>query len=55
MTNDYKERIIKWLTGNYEIEQSSTEPLFQELETQTTLNTYIGRIFRLYTRKRWKR
>jgi hypothetical protein len=45
MTNDYKERVIKWLTGNYEIEQSSTEPLFKELEkTQTTLNTYIYKI-----------
>ena len=42
MTNDYKERVIKWLTGNYETEQSSTEPLFQELEqTQTTLSTYM--------------
>lgn len=42
MTNDYKERIIKWLTGNYEIEQSSTEPLFQELEeTTTTISTYM--------------
>ena len=30
MTNDYKERVIKWLTGNYEIEQKSTEPFFQE-------------------------
>ena len=45
MTNDYKEKIIKWLTGNYEIEQSSTEPLFEEIEeTQTTLNTYIDKI-----------
>jgi hypothetical protein len=43
MTNDYKERVIKWLTGNYDIEQSSTEPLFQELEqTQTTISTYMG-------------
>ena len=42
MTNDYKERVIKWLTGNYDIEQSSTEPLFQELEeTQTTISTYM--------------
>ena len=42
MTNDYRERIIKWLTGNYEIEQSSTDPLFEEIEeTQTTLNTYM--------------
>lgn len=43
MTNDYKERVIKWLTGNYDIEQKSTEPLFQELEeTTTTLSTYMG-------------
>ena len=42
MTNDYKERVIKWLTGNYDTEQNSTEPLFQELEqTQTTLSTYM--------------
>ena len=42
MTNDYKERIIKWLTGNYTIEQSSTEPLFQELNnTTTTINNYV--------------
>lgn len=42
MTNDYKERIIKWLTGNYTIEPSSTEPLFQELnQTTTTINTYV--------------
>ena len=42
MTNDYKERVIKWLTGNYDIEQNSTEPLFQELEeTATTISTYM--------------
>ena len=42
MTNDYKERIIKWLTGNYTIEQSSTEPLFQNLEETTIgLSTLI--------------
>ena len=42
MTNDYRERIIKWLSGNYDIEQSSTDPLFQELEkTTTTINTYM--------------
>lgn len=38
MTNDYKERIIKWLTGNYTIEPNSTNPLFQELnETTATI------------------
>ena len=42
MTDDYKERIIKWLTGNYTIEPNSTDPLFQELtETTTTINTYV--------------
>ena len=42
MTDDYKERIIKWLTGNYTIGQSGTEPIFTELEqTTTTINTYI--------------
>ena len=43
MTDEYKERVIKWLTGNYEIEQNSTEPLFQELnKTTTTINDYIS-------------
>ena len=42
MTDEYKERIIKWLTGNYEIEPSTTDPLFQELnKTTTTINDYI--------------
>lgn len=45
MTEDYKERIIKWLTGNYEIEQSSTNPLFEEMEqTTTTINSYFDEI-----------
>lgn len=43
MTDEYRERIIKWLTGNYEIEQSSTDPLFQDLnKTTTTINDYIS-------------
>lgn len=42
MTDEYRERIIKWLTGNYEIEPSSTDPLFQNLnKTTTTINDYI--------------
>ena len=45
MTDEYKERIIKWLTGNYEIEQSSTDPLFQELnETTIGLSSLIDEI-----------
>lgn len=45
MTDDYRERIIKWLSGNYNIETSSTEPLFQELEQTTTeINTYLDTI-----------
>ena len=43
MTDEYRERIIKWLTGNYEIEQSSSDPLFEELnKTTTTINDYIS-------------
>lgn len=42
MTDEYKERIIKWLTGNYTIEPSTTDPLFQDLkETTTDINNYI--------------
>lgn len=45
MTNDYKERIIKWLTGNYTIEPSGTTPLFQELnQLTTTINDYFDEI-----------
>ena len=42
MTDEYKERIIKWLTGNFTEEPSTTDPLFQDLkETTTDINTYI--------------
>ena len=45
MTNDYKERVIKWLTNNYEVEQSSTTPLFQTLNsTTTTINDYVDAV-----------
>ena len=45
MTDEYRERIIKWLTGNYEIEQSSSDPLFQEIEETTTgINTYFSNV-----------
>ena len=42
MTNDYKERVIKWLTGNYDIEQSSTDPLFQEINETTNHSCSAG-------------
>lgn len=45
MTDEYRERIIKWLTGNYEIETSSTDPLFQDIEETTTeINTYFSNV-----------
>ena len=45
MTNDYKERVIKWLTNNYEVGQSSTTPLFQTLNsTTTTINDYVDAV-----------
>lgn len=45
MTDDYKERVIKWLTGNYDIEQSNTDPLIGDLEqTTTTINSYFDTI-----------
>lgn len=42
MTNDYKERIIKWLTGNYTISHGYDDPQFQELiSTTSNISDYI--------------
>ena len=46
MTDEYKERIIKWLTGNYEEEEIplQPEPLFYDFnKTTSNINTYISK------------
>lgn len=45
MTNDYKERIIKYLTNNYSKDTESTTPFFAEDVNVKTLQDNIGSIF----------
>lgn len=43
MTEDFKSKILKYLTGNLEEETKINEPQFQEVETITNnLNTYVS-------------
>lgn len=45
MTEQYKERLLAYLTGNYNVEQKGTDPLFYEFyKSNTTINSYIDTI-----------
>lgn len=51
MTNDFKEKLLNYLTGNIEQQQGTNEPQFQSAETITNnLNTYIWNNYGLSVR-----
>jgi hypothetical protein len=42
MTNDFKEKLLKYITGNIEMQTGNNEPIFEPVETVTNnLDTYV--------------
>lgn len=46
MTSDFKDKILKWLTGNYEVDSGSNVPQFSNVESRANnLNTQLSNQF----------